>query len=703
MKRIISLICTMIFVSLFSIQAFALPGYESYTYSYNGRSEKAPYSYLPSKVIRGEDLGIGSFNNIADIVVHGDKIYVVDSGNSRIIYFDKNFNVIHIYRSYVNNEVPYQLSGPKGLFIGNDEKMYIADTGNARIVVLDEKGVFYKAYDRPVSKLIPETLVYKPSKIAADLSGTMYVIAENINQGIMQIDTDGNFEGFIGAAKVVPNFLDLFWKSISTNAQRRMMNLFVPTEYNNMFYDSDGFFYVTTSSISPYDIYNAIWTRNPDSRYAPVRRLNKSGDDILIRKGNFPPAGDIEMNWTGDTIGPSVITDVSVDKNGMYFLLDSKRGHIFKYSNDGNLLCVFGGLGNQTGTFITPSSIDILDNKIIVADSTNNNLTLFESTEYGEQITDAVLSYQNGEYAESKDAWEKVIQNNGNLELAYIGIGKAFLRQENYSQALKYFKLGNDRQNYSKAFKFNRTKIINNNFFFVILGSLLLIIIIALLTRAYTKRVSRNGSKGGGLIDKLLYSLHVVVHPFEGFWDLKHEKRGSLGSASIIIILLIITYIFKRQFTGFIINYNEINVLNLFNEIVSVILPFILWCIAGYLVSILLGGEGSLKDIVIATSYALTPIILIGLPLIVISNFMVIGDVKIYTLIETIGFIWAAGLMTTGMLTAHQYSMPRTITSHVLTVLGMAIIIFIALLFFNVIQQMTGYFYSVYREILFRS
>ena len=42
---------------------------------------------------------------------------------------------------------------------------------------------------------------------------------------------------------------------------------------------------------------------------------------------------------------------------------------------------------------------------------------------------------------------------NGNYDLAYIGIGRSLLRQERYKEAMRYFELKYDEENYSKAFK----------------------------------------------------------------------------------------------------------------------------------------------------------------------------------------------------------------------------------------------------------
>ena len=55
----------------------------------------------------------------------------------------------------------------------------------------------------------------------------------------------------------------------------------------------------------------------------------------------------------------------------------------------------------------------------------------------------------------------------------------------------------------------------------------------------------------------LLYALHVVVHPFDGFWDLKNEKLGTASAATIIVILVLMTRLLSLQFTSF--QFMEVN------------------------------------------------------------------------------------------------------------------------------------------------
>ena len=45
------------------------------------------------------------------------------------------------------------------------------------------------------------------------------------------------------------------------------------------------------------------------------------------------------------------------------------------------------------------------------------------------------------------------MQLDGNYDLAYIGIGRSLLRQKEYREAMDYFELKYDDENYSKAYK----------------------------------------------------------------------------------------------------------------------------------------------------------------------------------------------------------------------------------------------------------
>ncbi len=200
----------------------------------------------------------------------------------------------------------------------------------------------------------------------------------------------------------------------------------------------------------------------------------------------------------------------------------------------------------------------------------------------------------------------------------------------------------------------------------------------------------------------LKYSFHVIFHPFDGFWDLKREKRGSLYAALTFVVLLILMYIMQKQNTAFLFNFNRLSELNVLVDIITVLMVFVLWCVSSWCLTSLMDGEGTLEDIAIATAYALVPIILINLPLIPFSYLITADEGAFYHTFQTISYIWSGGLLIFSTMITHQYSMKKTIFTIICTIVGMGIILFICLLFFSVIQQILNFVLTLYKELRFR-
>lgn len=200
----------------------------------------------------------------------------------------------------------------------------------------------------------------------------------------------------------------------------------------------------------------------------------------------------------------------------------------------------------------------------------------------------------------------------------------------------------------------------------------------------------------------LRYSLHVIFHPFDGFWDLKREKRGSWQAALTIVALLIATYTIEKQNTAFLFNFNRLKDLNVLVDIITVLIIYVLWCVASWCLTSLMDGEGTLKDIAIATAYALVPLILINLPLVPLSYVITQEEGAFYYVFQMISYIWAGCLLVFSTMVTHQYSMKKTILTCICTVIGMGIILFIGLLFFSVIQRIITFVLILYKEIRFR-
>lgn len=202
---------------------------------------------------------------------------------------------------------------------------------------------------------------------------------------------------------------------------------------------------------------------------------------------------------------------------------------------------------------------------------------------------------------------------------------------------------------------------------------------------------------------QLVYAFHILFHPFDGFWDLKHEKRGSARSATILVALLLATYLLMRQFTGFLFRDASAKDMNLFYEVFSVLAPLALWCLTNWGITTLMDGKGTLKDIYCVSAYALAPLILIYLPLIPISHLLSREEAEVYSVLSAVAVIWAAFLMFVGIMTIHQYTVGKTLLTVLIAVVGMMGILFLVLLFVGLLQQLINFMYVFFTELTLRT
>ncbi len=202
----------------------------------------------------------------------------------------------------------------------------------------------------------------------------------------------------------------------------------------------------------------------------------------------------------------------------------------------------------------------------------------------------------------------------------------------------------------------------------------------------------------------LRYSLYCIVHPFDGFWDLSHEKRGSLSAANTIIFLVLLINLMKLGFTNFMfqnppVNWDDVNLLL---EIMTFLVPFLVYCLSNWCLTTLFDGKGTLKDIYIGTAYAMTPYVLIQLPLMILSNFVTEEEGAFYTYFGYFSLVWCGFLVIASVMMIHDFLLGKAFLSLIFTAVGMLVIVFLLVLFFSLISSGFSYFYSLYKEIIYR-
>ncbi len=203
-------------------------------------------------------------------------------------------------------------------------------------------------------------------------------------------------------------------------------------------------------------------------------------------------------------------------------------------------------------------------------------------------------------------------------------------------------------------------------------------------------------------LDSLRFALYCCTHPLDGFWDLTHEKRGTIAAANSILFLTVLARIMGLQFTSFIflrVNWDRINI---FLYIASILFPLALWCVGNWGLTTLFDGKGRLPQIYMASCYAMTPYPLMQFPLILFSNMVTVEEAEFYTVLSTLSLVWAVVLFLCAMMQIHEYTLKKTIGFTIGTIFAMLVMVFILMLFFSMIGSGIVYFISIGREILFR-
>ena len=200
----------------------------------------------------------------------------------------------------------------------------------------------------------------------------------------------------------------------------------------------------------------------------------------------------------------------------------------------------------------------------------------------------------------------------------------------------------------------------------------------------------------------LKYGAYVIFHTFDGFWDLSHEKRGTLAAAHTFLGLFLVTWVLRLMCTNFQFINAPLRYINIYEQCGSLLLPFLILCIANWGLSTLFDGKGRFQDIYMAMCYALVPFILIQLPLVLLSHMISFDEYAYYTVLAGISVIWSLGLVFVGLMQVHDYSAGKTVIFLVATVIGAMIIMFLMLVFFSLLSDAVSYFVSLYREIVFR-
>ena len=198
------------------------------------------------------------------------------------------------------------------------------------------------------------------------------------------------------------------------------------------------------------------------------------------------------------------------------------------------------------------------------------------------------------------------------------------------------------------------------------------------------------------------YLFYTVSHPSDGFYWIRHQDRGSIGIAVLLVILYGVVFSMNRIYASFVVNDIEPRTVNSVAELAGVLLLYLVLCVGNWSVTCLMEGEGRFKDIMIAIGYSMLPMVVATALATVVSQGVAENEEAFYTIIIGVGTAYTLIMMLVGIMQVHNYTLGKTLTTLFLTVVAVFIIIFLALLVFNFITQVYTFFRSIYTELVFR-
>lgn len=476
-KKSIHLFITILVVTLLfnSITASALTSKLDYQYDEEKKSIPGPITFSVNNILYGNDFGIGAFNSPADIYVdENNSLYIVDSGNNRIVVIDEKYQYTKTIEEVISPDGINKLSNPQGVFVKNNN-VYICDTGNSRVIAINSSNEVIRYIKGENLLSVNKNFVFKPEKIVVDANDNIFVSSTSVYQGIIRFDKNDEFKSFFAPNKVPASF-ETFISSLlnkwRTDEQKENIKKQLPSPYSNIYITEDNFIYSTAKNVS---------------NGQDIKCLNSAGSNVLSYSSATASNnvyGDYETKFR-----KTAFVDIHSDDNGYMFVADSNTQKLFLYDPECNLLAVFGGIGEEKGHFKNIVAVEKLADKYLILDAEKNSITVMQPTNYINNVLVAMEFYRNGEYDQSKEIWENLLEENSNFPFAYCSLGRAQYNLGNYKVAMEYLEKGGDRYFYSMALNGYRKEVVKDYFIYIVIGAVVLVVLFVISFKWIKKKL----------------------------------------------------------------------------------------------------------------------------------------------------------------------------------------------------------------------
>ncbi len=203
-------------------------------------------------------------------------------------------------------------------------------------------------------------------------------------------------------------------------------------------------------------------------------------------------------------------------------------------------------------------------------------------------------------------------------------------------------------------------------------------------------------------MSKINYLGYILLHPWDGFQELKYNKKASPAIATVILALWYFFEIISRQSTDFAFNQFRPETLDIFKVALSTLLIFFVAVLSNWCFSTFMDGNGSLAEIYTVGAYALTPMVVSVILNVILSKFFVLEEAAMLNGVQIVAGIWSIVLILAALQETHELNFGQTVAMVLLTLVGMLAILFLVMLVYSLFQQVVMFVVNISYEIMYR-
>ena len=578
------------------------------------------------------------------------------------------------------------LDTPTGIDVDKEGNIYVADFGLKQILLFNPQGEISRIIDRPTTPLYGNG-AFSPRKVGVDGFGNFYAVSEGTYEGILQFNSNGDFNGFFGANKAKSKLTVKEWiqENFFTEAQKAQLALRTPpTIVNFDVVDSDLLYTVTQ-----------LEERNS------IKMLNMAGNNILNRQSKL--------------YDEAFYVDMAVTKNGSFFAV-TDTGSIEEFDKEGYVMLLFGGRASSSdrnGLTTVVSAIEVDENyNIFILDKERALVQAYYPTDYANLVHSANDLYATGHYSESLPLWRQLIQLNSRAFMGHNGYAKTLFQLGDYKQAANHFKLTYDQNGYSDCFWELRTMWFRKNLTTLVAVGLAItvaILVASLFNKKYQftlplKKTFSGLNAKSSIFKNLTTDLsYMLKHPVDCLYDIKVGKRGSVLSASILYATAFVIRIVCSALTSFQFNTIEITKwMNPFTLALSITIPIVLYVVGNYMIASINDGEGSFKNVYIGCAYSFAPYIIFTPFITLLTHALTLTEnfLVVFPTFLVLGYTVVLFFLTAKEL--HNYTFGGTVKNVLLTIFFIVLSILALFIMYALLNEVFSFLGQILEEVKYR-